>query len=62
MQTECTGPKLAHELALRLDDPVLRAAQVAAQDAALVKMGRGGPDPDDAAAEAVLKIIAERKA
>jgi lipid-A-disaccharide synthase len=61
VQSECTGPKLAREIALRLDDPDLCRRQVAAQDAALVKMGRGGPDPDAAAADAVLKIIAERR-
>ena len=58
VQGECTGPKLAHEVALRLDEPDLRARQVAAQYAALDKMGRGGPDPSEAAAEAVLKILA----
>lgn len=61
VQDDCTGPKLAHEVALRLDDPDLRARQVAAQYAALDKMGRGGPDPSEAAAEAVLKILADRR-
>lgn len=62
IQAHCNGPELAAEVARRLDDPALRAAQVAAQNAALNKMGRGGPDPSDAAADAVLKILAERGA
>jgi lipid-A-disaccharide synthase len=33
-----------------------------AQYAALDKMGRGGPDPNEAAADAVLKIVAGRRA
>ena len=60
VQDECTGPKLAREIALRLDDPALRERQVAAQNAALDKMGRGGPDPSEAAADAVLKLVSRR--
>jgi lipid-A-disaccharide synthase len=56
VQDECTGPALAREVAARLDDPALRDHQVAAQNAALDKMGRGGPDPSEAAADAVLRI------
>jgi len=58
VQDDCTGPKLAAAVAQRLDDADLRARQVAAQYAALDRMGRGGPDPSEAAAEAVLKILA----
>jgi lipid-A-disaccharide synthase len=61
IQSECTGPRLAQEVAKRLDDPALRQRQVAAQYAALDKMGRGGPDPSEAAADAVLRIVAERR-
>ena len=61
IQEDCTGPRLAEELARRLDDPGLRARQVAAQYAALDKMGRGGPDPSEVAADAVLQIVAERR-
>ena len=57
VQDACNGPALARELALRLDGPDLRARQAAAQTAALLKMGRGGPDPSDAAADAILKIV-----
>jgi lipid-A-disaccharide synthase len=62
IQEDCTGPKLAQALAERLDDAGLRHRQVLAQYAALDKMGRGGPDPNEAAADAVLKIVAERAA
>jgi lipid-A-disaccharide synthase len=62
VQDDCTGPKLAREIAKRLDDPALRALQAAAQQAALDRMGRGGPDPNEAAADAVLRIVAGRAA
>jgi lipid-A-disaccharide synthase len=57
IQDDCNGPKLAAEIARRLDDPGLRASQVARQYAALDKMGRGGPDPNEAAADAVLAML-----
>jgi lipid-A-disaccharide synthase len=57
VQDACNGPALAREIARRLDEPELRRAQVEAQYAALDKMGRGGPDPSEAAAEAVLKVV-----
>jgi lipid-A-disaccharide synthase len=60
VQADCNGPNLAREAALRLDDPDLRRRQVAAQYAALDRMGRGGPDPSEAAADAVLKLVAGR--
>lgn len=60
IQAECNGPALAREVALRLDDPGLRARQVAYQSAALQIMGRGGPDPSEVAADAVLRVLAER--
>lgn len=60
IQDACNGPALAAEIARRLDDETLRRAQVREQYAALDKMGRGGPDPDDAAAEAVLTVLAAR--
>jgi lipid-A-disaccharide synthase len=62
IQEACNGEILAREIALRLDDPDLRRRQAAAQYAALDKMGRGGPDPSEAAADAVMKILAERRA
>jgi lipid-A-disaccharide synthase len=60
IQTECTGPALAAAASARLDDPVLRAAQIAAQNAALEKMGRGGPDPSIKAAEVVVELLGEK--
>ena len=60
LQHDCTGEKLAQALAPLLDDPAARASQVAAQDAALQKMGRGRGDPSARAAEAVVAILMER--
>lgn len=62
VQDDCNGPALAHEVALRLDDPEQRHRQVEAQYAALDAMGRGGADPSDAAAEAVLRVLGDRAA
>jgi lipid-A-disaccharide synthase len=59
IQDDCTGPRLAAELDRRLRDPAFRRAQVAAQDAALDQMGRGGPDPSEAAALVVLEVLSE---
>lgn len=57
VQEDCTGPNLAREIALRLDDEGLRRRQMEEQYAALDKMGRGGPDPSEAATDAVLKVL-----
>jgi hypothetical protein len=51
---------LAAEVARRLDDPELRRRQVAAQNLALDRMGRGMPDPSEAAAEALLAFLRSR--
>jgi lipid-A-disaccharide synthase len=62
LQAHCTGAELAQAVAARLDDPVLRASQVADQSAALDLMGpRGGPDPAERAADAVIAILEGRK-
>ncbi len=61
VQGDCTGPKLAAALAPLLDDPARAAAQSAAQTAALDRMGRGGPDPSEAAADAVLDLVRSRR-
>lgn len=61
VQDECNGPALAREVAKRLDDPALRRAQAEAQWAALSKMGRGGPDPSEVAADAVLKVAGDHR-
>jgi lipid-A-disaccharide synthase len=60
IQDDCNGPRLAREIALRLDDEAFRARQVAEQFEALDKMGRGGPDPSDAAADAILSLVSSR--
>jgi len=57
IQQACTGPALAREVELRLADPDLRRRQRDAQFAALDLMGRGGPDPSEQAAEAVLRFL-----
>jgi lipid-A-disaccharide synthase len=62
IQDRCTGPRLAGALADRLDHPRLRERQVRAQYAALDRMGRGGLDPFEVAANAVLRVIVERRA
>lgn len=60
IQDACNGADLARALAARLDDPELSARQVAAQNAALDKMGRGQPDPSERAAAVVLEILEKR--
>ena len=60
VQGACTGEALAIELARRLDDPALRARQVADQHATLDALGRGVDDPDGRAADAVLAVLRER--
>jgi lipid-A-disaccharide synthase len=57
VQDDCTGEALAHEAALRLDDPALRARQVAAQTAALELMTGGIDDPTGAAADAIVALL-----
>ena len=57
VQDDCTGEALAADLARLLDEPDRHARQVAAQDAALDRMGRGGPDPSEAAANALLGLL-----
>jgi lipid-A-disaccharide synthase len=61
LQDDCTGEILAAQIGLRLDDPGLRARQVAAQSAALDRMGRGMPDPSEAAASALLDFLEGRQ-
>jgi lipid-A-disaccharide synthase len=57
VQHACTGENLARLAAERLDDPALRARQIADQNAALEVMGRGGPDPAIKAAEVVAGYL-----
>lgn len=60
LQDACTGEALAAQVAARLDDPALRDRQVAAQSAALDRMGRGMPDPSETAASALLDFLRAR--
>jgi lipid-A-disaccharide synthase len=60
LQYDCTPEALAKAVEARLDDPFLRRTQVDRQTAALIKMGRGGPDPSDLAADAVIETLRER--
>ncbi|WP_332771565.1 lipid-A-disaccharide synthase [Phenylobacterium sp.] len=62
VQDDCNGPALAAAVGERLDFPGMRYAQIEAQHEALAKMGRDGPDPSEAAADAVLKLLADRRA
>ncbi len=57
IQHDCNGPALAKALAERLDDPALRSCQVATQNAALEKMGRGQSDPSELAAEVIAGFL-----
>ena len=60
IQKECNGPRLARELALRLDDPALRKRQAAAQLAAVASLGLGRPPPAGEAARAIAQLIGPR--
>lgn len=62
IQNDCTGPKLARAVSRLLEDPDRAARQVAAQNHALQRMGRGGPDPSERAAGAVLEFLQAREA
>jgi lipid-A-disaccharide synthase len=53
LQTRCTPANLAAAAAPLLDDPAARAAQIAAQDEALIRMGRGGRPASEIAADVV---------
>lgn len=57
IQDACEGEGLAREVARLLDSPELRARQATEQDAALDRMGRGMPDPSEAAADALLEYL-----
>ncbi len=57
LQNAATPEALAQAVAERLDQPELRAEQIAEQTAALDLMGRGQPDPSAAAADVVLSVV-----
>lgn len=60
LQDAMQGSALARAIAARLDDPALRQDQVEQQNAALELMGRGMPDPSEAAAEALIGFLKAR--
>ena len=62
LQYDCTGARLAQELALLLDDAGLRRRQVQAQGEALLKLGRVDGQPADRAAAAVLDVLSSKSA
>ncbi|MDQ0463031.1 lipid-A-disaccharide synthase [Caulobacter ginsengisoli] len=57
LQDLCTPENLAEALAWLLDDPTRRASQIEGQFTALDAMGRGIPDPSEAAADAILALV-----
>lgn len=57
IQADATPEKVAAEVSRLLLDPAARAAQAQRQTAALNLMGRGGEDPSDLAADAVLRVV-----
>ncbi|HJV41239.1 lipid-A-disaccharide synthase [Caulobacter sp.] len=60
IQHACEGEGLAREVERLLDDADLRVRQAAEQYEALDKMGRGMPDPSEAAATALLDFLNAR--
>jgi lipid-A-disaccharide synthase len=61
VQDRCMGPALAAAAARLLDDPIARAAQIEAQNAALDAMGRRDVgDPAERAADAILDLLKAR--
>lgn len=62
IQTDATPDKVAAEVGRLLDDLDARADQARRQTGALDLMGRGGPDPSELAADAVLRTIVAKTA
>jgi lipid-A-disaccharide synthase len=60
IQHEATPAILAAAVGRLLSDPAMAADQARRQTEALNLMGRGGPDPSELAADAVLKVIAAK--
>lgn len=62
IQDEATPARLAQAVGRLLDDPEAAREQARRQTEALGLMGGGGPDPSLLAADAVLQVIARRRA
>lgn len=60
IQHEATPQALARAVGRLLTDPEAAADQARRQTEALDLMGRGGPDPSELAADAVLRVIAAK--
>lgn len=60
IQNEATPAILASAVGRLLSDPAMAADQARRQTQALDLMGRGGPDPSELAADAVLRVIAAK--
>jgi lipid-A-disaccharide synthase len=60
IQDACEGEALARAVGELLDDPERRARQAAEQYEALDRMGRGMPDPSEAAASAMIDFLRAR--
>jgi len=61
IQHDATPENLTKAVVERLANPDLAGAQAKAQLEALEALGGGGPHPSDIAADAVLKVLADRK-
>ena len=59
LQYDCTPTALAQSLSALLENPQRRATQIQDQNAALLLMGRGGPDPAEAATDVLLRLVAD---
>ena len=60
IQDACEGEALARAVGQLLDDPERRTRQAAEQYEALDRMGRGMPDPSEAAATAMIDFLKAR--
>lgn len=60
LQDDATPDALADAVGRLLDDPEQREAQTARQTAMLDQMGRGGADPSELAAAAILELLKKK--
>ena len=61
LQEECRPDRLAEEVGRLLADPAARQAQLDGLDTVGALLGEGGPPPSERAAQAVLRVLAERR-
>ncbi len=60
IQADANGPRIAREIAARLDDKALRTRQIAAQNVALELLGGRGSPPAERAADAIVDLLASQ--